>query len=104
VATKTANTTPPNGELPASSVTIAKTSPNKSAVSSPAGAVIGGQQKSLTDALNEIIPSIFEDLEDIQPLIDHELIHSDLFRTAESLFSSTIFAMCIDNYAGEITR
>jgi hypothetical protein len=89
--------TPPNG---LASVIIAKSPPNKSSAST---AVSGGQQKSLTDALNEIIPSIFEDL-DIQPLIDHELIHSDLFRTAESLFSSTIFAMCIDNYAGEITR
>ena len=66
-------------------------------------ATIGCQQKSLTDALNDIIPGVFEDM-DTQPMIDHELIHSDLFRTAESLISSTIFSMCIDNLATEITR
>ena len=62
-----------------------------------------GQQKSLTDALNDIIPDVFENL-DIQPLIDHDLIHSDLFRTAESLISSTIFSMCIHNFAMDINR
>jgi hypothetical protein len=61
------------------------------------------QQKSLTDALNDIIPDVFENL-DTQPSIDHELIHSDLFRTAESLISSTIFSMCIDNFASEFNR
>jgi hypothetical protein len=61
------------------------------------------QQKSLTDALNDIIPDVFENL-DTQPSIDHELIHSDLFKTAESLISSTIFSMCIDNFASEFNR
>jgi hypothetical protein len=95
-------------QVAAASSQVAAASSQVTAVSkaTPGEPPTQGQQqqlKSLTDALNDIIPDVFDNL-DTQPAIDHELIHSDLFRTAESLISSTIFSMCIDSFASEINR